>query len=71
MKRLLPVLDLDIQIEHEGHKLGLQGSGREFVAKFESLRALVHFGLRAWPFRKLAPSSCRLQVEWKGRRFPR
>ncbi len=69
MKRLLPVLDLDLQIEHEGHRLALQGSGRQFVAKFQSLRALIHFGLRVWPFRKLAPASLRLRIEWKGRRL--
>ncbi len=70
MKRLLPELDVDVVIEHGGHQMAVSGSGKRFVARFQNLGAIVHFGMRAWPFRKLMPSSCEWQVEWKGRRFP-
>jgi hypothetical protein len=71
MKRLLPTLDVDIVVEHGGHKVAIQGSGRRFIAKFPTLFSLGHFALRLWPFRKLVPDSCEWQVEWRGYRFPR
>ncbi len=71
MTRPLPALDVDLVVEHEGYQAKLQGSGRDFVAVFDTLASLVHFVRAAYPFRKSLPSEYRFQIECKGFRFPR
>lgn len=70
MKRPLPVLDLDLLIEHGGHQLKLRGSKMRFVARFPTLLSLLHFLLVFWPYRKLAPRGASFRVEWRQLRIP-
>ncbi len=70
MPKPLPLLDLDLLIEHGGHEAALTGSGRQFVAKFPTLASLFHFSRALWPWRRNLPSEYSIQVEWRGFRFP-
>jgi hypothetical protein len=65
MKRPLPVLEVDLLIEHDGHHLKLRGSGMRFVAKFPTLLSLFHFLRNFWSFKQHVPREASLQVEWR------
>ncbi|HLK68433.1 MAG TPA: hypothetical protein VKU19_33605 [Bryobacteraceae bacterium] len=65
----LPVLDVDLVIEHGGRKLHLQGSGKRFAVTFPSLVSLLHFAPILWPYRKRIPRPASLHVEWRGLRI--
>lgn len=70
MKRFLPVLDVDLLIEHGGHQVKLKGSGMCFAAKFLTLRSLFHFFRIFWLSRKRIPREASFQVEWRRLRIP-
>ncbi len=70
MKRFLPVLDVDLLIEHGGHQLKLKGSGMCFAAKFPTLRSLFHFFRIFWLSRDRIPQEASFQVEWRRLRIP-
>ena len=61
----LNLVDVDLQVEHDGHTLKLTGSDSRFVARFSTLAALFHFGRVFWFFRKRIPRRASLQVEWR------
>jgi hypothetical protein len=66
----LPVLEVELLIEHGGRRLHLQGSGTRFAAKFPSLVSLLHFALVLWPYRERIPRPASLHVQWRGLRIP-
>ena len=70
MKLPLPVLDVDLLIEHDGHELKLLGSDMRFIAKFPTLGDVVHFSRILWPYRKLVPRESSVRVEWRGLSVP-
>jgi len=70
MTRLLQSLDVDLRLEHNGHQAAVSGSKGSFVVKFPSLFSLFHFARVLWPSRKQVPAGCKVQIEWKGFRFP-
>ena len=70
MKRPLPVLDVDLLIEHGGHQLKLRGSGTRFAAKFPTLLSLLHFLRISWSSRKRIPREASFHVEWRRLRIP-
>jgi hypothetical protein len=68
--KLLPVLEVDLLIEHGARRLHLQGSGTRFVATFPTLVSLLHFAPIFWLYRKRIPRPTSLHVEWLGLRIP-
>ena len=64
MLRLLPALDLDLRIAHGGHRFELKGSRLCFVARFATLRSLLHFLRLGWSLRRQLPREVSLSVEW-------
>ena len=64
-----PALDVDLLIEHDGHQVGVTGSGRHFVAKFPTLFSLLHFSWAFWSVRKHVPREFQFQVELRDFRF--
>jgi hypothetical protein len=70
MKRSLPVLDVDLLIDHGGHQLKLKGSGMCFAAKFPTLRSLFYFFRIFWSSRTRIPQEASFQVEWRRLRTP-
>lgn len=70
MKPPLPVLDIDLLIEHGGHDLKLRGSGMRFVAKFPTLLSLFHFLRIFRSFKRRIPREASLQFEWRRFRIP-
>lgn len=69
-KPLLPALDLNVVVEHGGHRVAVTGSGRRFIATFATVSSLLHFFFASWRLRKFFPESYSFQAEWRGRRFP-
>lgn len=61
----LNLVDVDLLIEHDGHKLKLTGSDSRFVARFPTLAAVLHFGRVFWTSRKRVPRQASLHVEWR------
>lgn len=59
-------LDVDLRIEHAGHQLDLKGSGQRFVARFRTLRGLIHFGRLLWPLRKQMPKGWVVRIVFRG-----
>ena len=66
MKRPLPVLDLDLLIEHGGYQLKLKGVGTRITATFPTLLAAFHFVRAFLPFRRRFPRELSLYAEWRG-----
>jgi hypothetical protein len=56
---------LDLQIEHDGHRLELTGSHSRLVAKFPTLPALFHYGRLFRLSRNWIPQNASLYVEWR------
>jgi hypothetical protein len=61
-----PGIDVDLQLEHLGHKLEVKGSGSEFRALFPSFFSLIHYAISLWPLRKMVPEGwvIRLECGW-------
>jgi hypothetical protein len=70
MRRSLPVLDVDLLIDHGGHQLKLKGSEMCFAAKFPTLRSLFHFFRIFWSSRTRIPREASFHVEWRRLRIP-
>ena len=66
MKRPLPVLDLDLLIEHGGHQLKLRGVGMRITATFPTLLSAFHFLRTLLPLRRSFPRGLSLYAEWRG-----
>lgn len=65
MQRLLPDLEVDLLVEHDGQTLMLTGEGKRFAAKFPTLISLLHFTRIFWQFRNQLPGEFSLSVEWR------
>ena len=65
MTRLLPSLELDLRIEHDGHQLSLTGSRMRFCANFPTLLSAVHFVRMFWPSRRFLPANASVRVQWR------
>ncbi len=70
MKRPLPVLDVNLLIEHGGHQLNLRGSGTSFSVIVPTLLSLFHYLRVSWAFRKQIPREASVYVEWRRLRIP-
>jgi hypothetical protein len=70
MKRPLPVFEVDLLIEHGGHRLKLRGSGTRFAARFPTLLSLFQFLRISWASRKRIPPQASFHVEWRRLRIP-
>ena len=70
MRRLLPALDLDLEISHAGHQFSLRGSKLSFTARFLTLSSLLHFLRLGWSLRRQVPPEVSLTVEWHHLRIP-
>lgn len=66
----IPVLDVDLLIEHDGHRLKLRGSERRFVANVPTLLSLLHFSRIFWQYRKRVAEEYSLEVQWRQLRIP-
>lgn len=64
--RLLRALELDLAVEHAGHRVQLTGADGRFVARFRALSSLLHFARLAFPARKLFPRGLSVRLEWRG-----
>lgn len=62
-------LDVDLLIEHEGHRMKLTGSQNRFAAEFSSLVSLFHYARTFWSQRKIAPPGTSLSIGWRGLRL--
>ena len=69
MKNSFPALDVDLLVEHDGHRALVKGSGHDFVTRFPTLPSLMHFSRILWPWRKHLPSDLGLRIEWSIFRF--
>ena len=67
--RPLPEFEVDLVIENDGHQAAVKGSGHDFVARFQSLSDLFHFGRTFWPVRKSVPHEIGIVVAWRWLRF--
>ena len=65
MKQPLPVLEVDLLIEHKGRQLNLRGSGTSYVASFPTLLSLMHHARVLWRFRKSVPRGVSLTAKWR------
>ena len=65
----LPALDVDLLIEHQGHRVEVKGSGRHLVATFPTLFSLWHFSRAFWPVRNYVPLDLDFKVEWRSFRW--
>lgn len=70
MKRPLPVLDVDLLIEHGGHQLKLRGSGTRFSVRAPTLLSLFHYLRISWASRNRIPREASVHVEWRRFRVP-
>ena len=70
MLRLPPEVEVDLLIEHDGRHLTVQGSGRNFVAKFPTLLSLFHFARIFWAHRTEAPLDATVQIAWRRLSIP-
>ena len=61
----LNLVDVDLLVEHDGHKLKLNGSDSRFVARLPTLVSLFHFGGLFWSLRKRIPQQASLHMEWR------
>jgi hypothetical protein len=67
-----PELEIDLSVEHNGHRLRLTGRDPEYVAEIPSIGSLIHFFRAGWRHRRLMPSGRRLTILlWKLRVFSR
>jgi hypothetical protein len=62
----LPALDLDLRVEHGGHRVSLTGTGKRFTARFPTVASLLHFARIFWPLRKRFPREYSLRVSLRG-----
>jgi hypothetical protein len=65
-----PALDMDLRIEHRGHSVLVQGSGRSFDVRSAHLITLARFLLTLWPLRDYLPDGYRICVQWRLVRLP-
>ena len=65
MTRLLPRVELNLLIEHEGHEFRLTGTRNRFLADFPTLLSAVHFSRVLWPSRRLLPVGISMRVQWR------
>lgn len=63
---LLRAIELDLAVEHAGHRVRLTGAAGQFVARFPALSSLLHFARIAFPFRKRFPRGFSVRLEWRG-----
>lgn len=66
----LPIVEVDLAIEHEGHTVHIHGRHPRFIATLPSLKSLLHFLAAAWPHRKLMPAGIGLEVRLGKWSFP-
>jgi hypothetical protein len=59
-----PEFEVDLAIEHDGHRLHLTGRDPEFTAEIPSFLSLLHFLRAGWPYRYLLPAGRTLSVRW-------
>ncbi len=52
-----PEFEVDLAIEHDGHRLHLTGRDPEFTAEIPSFLSLLHFLRAGWPYRYLLPAA--------------
>lgn len=63
---LLHAVELDLVVEHGGHRVTVKGNRRVFTADFERLTSLLHFVRQAWRWRRQVPAGITVFVTWRG-----
>jgi hypothetical protein len=63
---LLRALELDLAVEHAGHRITVTGAGGRFVARFSSLSSLWHFARLYLRDRRRMPRGISVRLEWRG-----
>ncbi len=61
--------EVNLLVEHAGHKLEVTGSGPEYRVRFPSLLSAIHFGTTLWPLRKYTPRGMVVVLEWRSLKF--
>ncbi|MBY0505970.1 MAG: hypothetical protein K2X03_18785 [Bryobacteraceae bacterium] len=69
MPPLAQRLELDLTVEHGGHRAKIAGEQGNFLAVFPTLSSLCHFAVAAWPLRHDRPAGITLRVQWRGLRW--
>lgn len=64
--QLLRALELDLTVEHAGHRVQLTGADGHFVARFAALTSVLHFARLTFPARKHFPRGLALRLQWRG-----
>lgn len=59
-------LELDLALEHAGHRVILTGASGWFVARFASLPSLWHFARLYLRDRRRLPRGFSVRLEWRG-----
>jgi hypothetical protein len=56
-------VEMDLRLEHSGHKLELTGSGSEYRASFPSIFSLIHYAFSLWSLRRQIPEGWVILLE--------
>jgi hypothetical protein len=59
------LFDVNLHLEHSGHKLDITGSGPEYTVRFPSVFSLLHYAITFWPLRKHLPEGAVIQLKYR------
>jgi hypothetical protein len=69
MTQLLRGVSFDLDVEQNGHRCHISGTGELATVTFSSLSALTHFARFFWPLRHELPQGMTVVASWRTHTF--